>query len=79
MLVVSVALLLILATKIKYLQEHTTRLTATQKLKQLFCFLVVVESGAIPGKEVIRAYFLWEIHSSASEMSVFPTAFLSVK
>lgn len=78
MLVVSVALLLILATKIKYLQEHT-RLTATQKLKQLFCFLVVVESGAIPGKEVIRAYFLWEIHSSASEMSVFPTAFLSVK
>lgn len=79
MLVVSVALLLILVTKIKYLQEHTTRLTATQKLKQLFCFLGVVESGAISGKEVIRAYFLWEIHSSTSEISAFPTAFLSVK
>lgn len=78
-LLVSVALLFILATKIKWLQEQTIRITTTQKLKQLLYFLVVVDSWAIPGKEVIRASFLWKIHSSASEKSVFPTAFLSVQ
>lgn len=78
-LLVSVALLFILATKIKRLQEQTIRITTTQKLKQKLYFLVVVDSWAIPGKEVIRDSFLGKIHSSASEKTVFPTAFLSVQ
>lgn len=43
------------------------------------CFLVVADTWAIPGKQVVRASYLCELQSSASKMPVLLTTFLSVK